>query len=137
MKRVFADTNVFLRFLTRDEEGQFERAGHLFAAAAEGRVALVTGPPVLFELAWTLRRAYKVPRERCLDVLSALAALRGLTLLDRERVEAALALARQNGREFADAYIAASASATAEALATFDRADFARLGVELWEWEGG
>ena len=28
------------------------------------KISLVTGPPVLFEIAWTLRSAYDLPREK-------------------------------------------------------------------------
>ena len=59
----FADANVFLRFLTVDDEGHHQRAVRLFEAARSGECRLVTGPPVLFELAWTLRAAYKTPKD--------------------------------------------------------------------------
>lgn len=57
-KTVFVDSNVFLRFFTVDDAGQHERAAQLFEKAAAGKVKLVTGPPVRFEIAWTLRSAY-------------------------------------------------------------------------------
>lgn len=135
MKRVFVDTNVFLRFLTQDDQGQSEQAERLFRAAAAGEVRLVTGPPVLFELAWTLRRAYRVSREGCLDVLASVLALDGLELLDQETACAAVELARDNGQEFADAYIAASARGM-DGIATFNEGDFRRLGATLYEWPG-
>jgi predicted nucleic acid-binding protein len=130
----FVDTNVFLRFLTLDDEGHHARAARLLASAARGERRLVTGPPVLFELAWTLRAAYKVPRARVLEILKAVFATPGLTLTDSPLVAEALTLASTTDSEFADAYIAA-ASRTAECagVATFNRKDFAKLGVELAE----
>lgn len=126
----FVDTNVFLRFLTVDDRGQHERAARLFEAARRGECRLVTGPPVLFELAWTLRAAYKVPRDRVLEVLSAVFAMPGMSLTDAPLVAAALGLAAATGAEFADAYIAADCRAAAcDGVATFDRRDFERLGV--------
>lgn len=59
MKSVFVDANVFLRFFTKDDDGQHEQAERLFRAGAEGEVVLISGPPVLFEVAWTLRAAYR------------------------------------------------------------------------------
>ena len=135
MNRVFVDANVFMRFFTRDVEAQSKRASRLFRAAAEGRASLVTGPPVLFEVAWTLRSAYKRPREEVLDVLGRILALPGLELTDRPVVEEALRIARQRGGEFADAYIAASLVASgAQEMATFNRKDFKKLGVPLSEF---
>lgn len=134
MTRIFVDTNVFLRFLTLDDAGQGELAERLFRSAAAGEVALVTGPPVLFELAWTLRRAYRMPRDRTLTILTSMLAWEGLTLVDRPLVEAALERARRAGEEFADAYLVATAEAEGAAVATFDQRDFRALGATLHPW---
>lgn len=135
MKRLFVDTNVFLRFLTVDDQGQADRAEALLLAARAGEVELVTGPPVLFEVAWTLRSAYKVPRARCLEILASLLSLDGLTVTDHALVLDAIDRARQAGEDFADAYVAASAEALgAEGVATFNIRDFERLGAQVYAW---
>jgi predicted nucleic acid-binding protein len=131
--RVFVDANVFLRFFTADDMGQAARAEHVFRRAAAGELALVTGPPVLFELVWTLRSAYKQSKIQVLTALKAVLAISGLELSDRTIVEEAVRLASASGQEFADAYIAASVSATGtDELATFNRAHFDRLGTPLY-----
>jgi predicted nucleic acid-binding protein len=131
----FVDTNVFLRFLTLDDEGHHVRAARLLESAARGERRLVSGPPVLFELAWTLRAAYKVPRARVLEILKAVFATPNLTLTDSHLVAEALSLASETDSEFADAYIAAaSRAAECSGVATFNRKDFAKLGVELAEF---
>jgi predicted nucleic acid-binding protein len=61
-RRIFVDANVFLRFFTRDDESQQKRSEGLFRSAAAGEAALITGPPVLFEVAWTLRSVYDLPK---------------------------------------------------------------------------
>jgi len=133
MTRVFGDSNVFLRFFTHDDRGQHSRAAELFKKAANGTLLLLTGPPVLFEIAWTLRAAYKLRGEQILDVLSRILTLPGLHMADAALAEEALRLARLTKLEFADAYIAASARASgAEAVATFNRRDFQRLGSALY-----
>jgi predicted nucleic acid-binding protein len=132
MKAWFVDTNVFLRFLTVDDRGQHTRAAGLFGSAARGEQALASGPPVLFELAWTLRAVYKMPRIKVLEVLSAVFALPGLTLTDSALVAQALSLAAETDTEFADAYIAAnSRAADCSGVATFNQKDFTKLGVDL------
>jgi predicted nucleic acid-binding protein len=134
MKAWFVDTNVFLRFLTTDEQGQHQKAVRLFEAARREECRLVTGPPVLFELAWTLRAAYKTPKARVIEVLSAVFAMPGMTLMDAALIAEALTLASAAGSEFADAYVAASSRADGcSGVATFNRKDFARLGIELAE----
>jgi predicted nucleic acid-binding protein len=135
MIRVFVDTNVFLRFLTQDDAGQSEKAERLFLDARDGRLRLVTGPPVLFELVWTLRRAYKVARGKTLEILSSLLAWEGLELTDRALVEAAVERARASGQEFADAYAACVADAAgAGSIATFNQRDFEALAARLHAW---
>lgn len=62
-----------------------------------------TGPPVFFELAWTLRAAYKTPNKRVLEILSAVFAMPGMTLTDAPLVADALTRALATGSEFADA----------------------------------
>jgi predicted nucleic acid-binding protein len=130
----FVDTDVFLRFLTLDDDGQHAKAVQLLESAARGERRLVTGPPVLFELAWTLRAAYKVPRAQVLVILKAVFAMPGLTLTDSLLVAESLSLASEADSEFADAYIAtASRAAECPGVATFNRKDFAKLGVDLAE----
>jgi len=132
MSLIFVDSNVFLRLFTRDDEQQYERSYRLFSEAATGAVSLVTGPPVLFDLAWRLRTTYKMPREAILDVLRRIVATPGLELVDRALVEDAVALADATGQEFADAYVAASTRASgADAVATFNREHFEKLGATL------
>ena len=90
---------------------------------------------MFFELVWTLRRAYKVPREQSLDIVDSLLALAGLEILDRATALVATELARTCGQEFADAYIVAAArEVAAENIATFNERDFRRLRAKLHSW---
>ena len=135
MKTVFVDTNVFLRFFTLDDEGQHDQAAQLFKMADEELCQLLTGPPVLFEIAWTLRAAYDQPKEKVIEVLSAIAALKNLRLTDADLVEEAIARARSSNQEFADAYLSALAkSAGAEEIATFNRKHFEGLGDRVFSF---
>lgn len=132
MTSVFVHSNLFLRLFANDDHAQCEKAARLFARAREGRVRLVSGPPVLFEIAWTLRSRYRKSGETVLDVIEAMLATPGLDLLDHDRTAAALKLARTTDMEFADAYVAVSArDGGCDALATFNRADFKKSGVAL------
>ena len=132
MKTVFVDTNVFLRFFTRDEAGQHKRAVALFRDAEKGRISLVTGPPVLFEIAWTLQAAYKQPNDKILSAVEATKTFSGMTSTDGPIVENAVFIARNSGQAFADAYLAALAeSVGADELATFNTKHFSELSMPL------
>jgi predicted nucleic acid-binding protein len=128
----FVDANIFLRFLTIDDQGQHGQAARLLAKASRGDLQLVCGPPVLFELSWTLRAAYKVPREKVVEILSAVYSMHGLAMTDAHLVETALTFADTAGVEFPDAYIAAGVlAAECDGLATFNRKDFAKMKIKL------
>lgn len=132
MKTWFIDSNVLLRFFTSDDAGQNERASALIKSAAEGDVRLVCGPQVLFEVAWTLRAAYRVSKGQVLEALNMLYALPGLEFTDASIVGPALTTAAVSGVEFADAYIAESARAGGcDGIATFNLKDFNRLGLPI------
>jgi predicted nucleic acid-binding protein len=132
MKPVFVDANLFLRFFTRDDETHHRKAVSFFKRVSAGQIRVLTGPPVLFEVAWTLRSAYHQPSEKVLEVLGAILSLPGLKMTDTHLVSQALDLARNSGIEFADAYIAASAAEAGAVVGTFNRRHFEHLNLELY-----
>jgi len=132
MDTVFVDTNVFLRYLTKDDTTQAAKAKKLFQKAQSGQVKLVTGPPVFFELAWTLKVRYKLSLSEILDILETLVTTAWLSLPDKDLVEKAVALAIKSNQDFADAYIHTSAEKLGvKGVATFNRKHFTRLGTYL------
>ena len=108
------DTNVVIRYLTRDDARQFARASALIRN--EDVFVCTT---VLLECEWVLRRAYQYSRERIVDALRSLAGLPSVTLEDPT-----LALQALNwlagGMDFADALHLAKA-VDCEAFVSFDR----------------
>ena len=131
----FVDSNVFVRLFTEDEPEKMKQAAALFKRAENNYIDLVVGPPVLFEVAWTLASTYKIPRGKILDVLEVIISFPNLKTLDKELVIAAISLARETGCEFADAYIAATAqSVKVDDVATFNKKHFKKLGVDLYSF---
>ncbi|MDR3280985.1 MAG: PIN domain-containing protein [Synergistaceae bacterium] len=135
--RTFVDANVFLRlFVEKDNPEQIVRSERLFAQARAGNIDLMTGPPVFFEIAWTLAYRYKVPNAAILDLLEAILAFPNLKVIDRNLVMAAIYLAKEKGGSFADSYIAASASDNdADNIATFNSKHFNKLAATLYVFE--
>ncbi len=133
--KVVLDANVILRVIAEDEPGQARKAAGVFEAAAKGKLELYVTPPVLFEVAWTLRRAYGSSRvKRCSKHYQTCApATAGVTLSDQAVVEQALATAQSSGLEFADAYITAVVrlGIGITKVATFNAKDFKRSGMDL------
>jgi predicted nucleic acid-binding protein len=134
MKKYFVDSNVFLRFLTKDDPNHARAAEKLFLAAKNGEVELYCGPPVLFEIAWVLRSFYKVPPADVLDTLEAIIAIPNLKILDADLVSGAIALAREKECGFADSYIALTARKKGLEMATFNTRHFKKLEVGLYSF---
>jgi predicted nucleic-acid-binding protein len=118
---VTLDTNVWVRYLTNDDELQARRAMKLL----ERSEAVFLPKTVLLELEWVLRAAYRV---KPTDIHRSLLQILGLPMVVAEcagQIAAALELYAQ-GYDFADALHLAS-SDTAQAVYTFDE-HFARKG---------
>jgi predicted nucleic-acid-binding protein len=111
---VAADTNVIVRFLTRDDSAQAARAASLLSS----RLVWIS-KTVLLETAWVLRSLYGF------GVIEVNEALKGFAGLSNVRVEDAMAVASAfewtaMGIDFADALHLASSAGTNRFL-TFDR----------------
>ena len=130
----FVDTNYFVRIFVADDEKQTEQAIALFKRAEAGSVKLMTLSHILFELAWTLARRYKVSREGIIERLEAVMTIPNLYISDREIVNDALRRAKRTDSEFADSYIVAAATkAGVDNVATFNTKHFSRLGAMMYE----
>jgi predicted nucleic-acid-binding protein len=117
--RVAIDTNVLVRFLTRDDERQAQLARSAIGSTDQ----VVVSTTVLCETVWVLSRAFKLPRRRIAEVLRAFVASDRVEV-DRPDVEAGLAYLSR-GHDFADAVILRHAEQSrVDRLVTFDR-DFA------------
>jgi predicted nucleic-acid-binding protein len=120
------DTNVVVRYVTRDHPAQFAAA----CVAMEQRAAWLSVTVVL-EVEWVLRSVYRFPPS---DVAHALRLVAGLPSVELEApAELDLALRwHERGMEFADALHLARA-AHCQGMDTFDR-DFikaaARIGLQ-------
>jgi predicted nucleic-acid-binding protein len=115
------DTNVLVRFLTRDDIDQFAAASALMKSFTAEKPGFV-GREVLVELVWVLERAYNYPR---LDVALALEALLAAIELHVEAADdasRAIVRYRDQGLDFSDLMIvAAGRRVGADTLATFDK----------------
>ena len=74
----FADTNLFLRFLTNDIPDQADQVEALLHHAAKGEVKLVTTAMVISEIVWTLESFYQTPKAEIQDKVLAILNTPGL-----------------------------------------------------------
>lgn len=104
MTKTFIDTNIFLRYLTKDDPIKYERCRELFKKALEGETALATSGIVIAELVWTLLSYYKVPKNDVIDKISIIVATEGIDIPDRNIIADALVLYGRNKIDYIDAY---------------------------------
>ena len=110
------DTNVILRFLTRQPKAQFEAARALFQKGD-----LFVSTPVVMEVYFTLTGSVlSFSDDQALAALDAVLQLPGVTVHNADEVFTAIGYARQ-GMPFKDACVLAF-STPATSLLTFDKA---------------
>jgi predicted nucleic-acid-binding protein len=118
------DTNVLARFYLRDDVVQWRIAADVLSAGD-----VFVPKTVILELEWVLRYVADQPADKVIDCLAHLIALPGITVEDREEIEAAVDHCR-NGIDLADALHVAASKACGELL-TFDDRGFARRARKL------
>ncbi|MEO6061431.1 MAG: PIN domain-containing protein [Thermoflexales bacterium] len=126
--RVFADTNLFLRFLTRDVPAQATEVRHLFERAARGEITLICNAMVIAEIVWTLTSIYKLARIDIAEKVLAILNTPGLEVESARLLSQAVTDFAERNVDFIDAYNAAwSVVNGLDAICTFDRKHFQRL----------
>jgi uncharacterized protein len=103
-EKYFVDTNLFLRYLTRDDPGKYGRCRELFKKAVEGEISLHTSEMVIAELIWTLLSYYKVPKAEVIEKVSIIVSTPNLHVANKAIVADSLILYGQKNVDFIDAY---------------------------------
>jgi predicted nucleic-acid-binding protein len=85
-ERVFADTNLFLRYLTNDVPAQADAVSSLLEQAERGELVLVTNALVMAEIVWTLDSYYQLPKAEIEEKLLAVLNTPGLEVIDSDIV---------------------------------------------------
>jgi predicted nucleic-acid-binding protein len=125
------DTNVLVRFLTQDDDAQFQVAAGLIEGCTRDVPGYVCRE-VMIELVWVLERAYKYSREEIAEALLSIVTASQLSVENAQDIASVVNLYRDEGYDFADLMIRQSAQrAENRILKTFDQ-KLAKLdGVEL------
>ena len=79
----FLDANVFLRYLTRDDEAKAEACYRLFQRASQGEEDLFTSEAIITEVVYVLssnRAPYRLSHDEIRSRLAPLLTLRGLSI---------------------------------------------------------
>lgn len=88
----FVDTNILLRYFTRDDEAKARQPLSLLTCVEDGEETVVTSVLVIFETVFSLERSYKVPKAKIVSLLSPILHLPDFQLADMELMLRALLL---------------------------------------------
>jgi predicted nucleic acid-binding protein len=129
MTRPYVDTNVIVRYVTRDDQRLAQQAATIIEQLETGALSATTCEAVLVETVYVLtsRTLYNLPRQTVAAYLTQFVMLRGLRLSDKSTYLRALSLYGSTSLDFSDALIVAHMEKDgATTLYSFDR-DFDRL----------
>jgi Predicted nucleic-acid-binding protein, contains PIN domain len=104
MKKRFIDTNIFLRYLTRDDPSKYDNCREIFKKAIEGKIALVTSGMVIAELVWTLLSYYKIAKADIVEKVTIIVSTENLFIPDKNIIADALVLYSRKNIDYIDAY---------------------------------
>jgi predicted nucleic acid-binding protein len=118
----YVDSNVILRYLTREPPEMAEAAQKVFSSAERGEVRLLVSTVTLAEVVWVLSSVYDLTRSAITAQLLALVTAQGLETDDQDQMTLALSLYRDKNIDFTDALLAAhSLFAGPPVVYSFDR----------------
>ena len=121
------DTNVLVRYLTRDDPAQYAKAAAAIDRALDRDERFLVNTAVLCELVWVLGAAYDYSREEIADALEQLFATAQFEIERVDDARQALRDFRTTKADFSDALIGRiNRSLGAAYTVTFDR-DLKRL----------
>jgi uncharacterized protein len=102
----FVDTNVFLRFLSRDDEEKATRCQELFVKASLGEISLYTSELVVAELVWVLQspKNYGLKPAKIRDILLPLLTQQHINLPNKKLYPLILELFATRDIDYIDAY---------------------------------
>ena len=127
-ERVFADTNLFLRYLTNDIPAQADAVEELLRRASDGEIVLVINSLVIAEIVWTLESYYGLARGSIKDKVLAILNTPGIEAAEGDLLLQAIFWYEDKNVDFIDAFDAAWMLTQGLAtIYTFDRKHFSRI----------
>lgn len=125
---VFADTNLFLRYLTNDVPAQADAVETLLQRAAKGKINLVTTVMVIAEIVWTLESYYELDKKEIQVMVLGILNTDGLEVIDSDLMLQAIVPYADKNVDFIDAFNAAwMVKNDVDKIYTFDQKHFNRF----------
>jgi predicted nucleic-acid-binding protein len=115
------DTNILVRYLTRDDEQQWQQAESYINATLTAEETCFISNIVLCELIWVLRSAYRIPREELIIALEKILRTSHFDFEDKAAIWKAFQQFQKGKADFSDYLIGqVNHQAGCSETATFD-----------------
>jgi predicted nucleic-acid-binding protein len=115
------DTNVLIRYLTRDDQSQYEKARRLIVREVSNGELVLVSMLVLLETERVLRSRYELAKPEIVAAFSALLDTADMTFEDEPSVESAVYSWKDSAADFSDCLIESrNRRLGCRATATFD-----------------
>lgn len=122
MKKALIDSNVILRYLTKDPPEMAEAARQAFDHAQNGKVTLLLTVLTVAEVVWVLESFYGHPKDKIAEIMVQFLFCDGLEVDELDMIIEALNLYQHKNLDFADAFLAAIALRKGpQAIYSFDQ----------------
>lgn len=125
--RVYADTNLFIRFFTGDPDNQAQESRKFLDQVSRGKYELYVCDLIIAEIIYVLESIYHLDRYSIVEKILAIAEIDNTVIENRQVVLKALDLYEEKNIDFIDAYLVShSVKNNCDTVFTFDR-DFKKI----------
>jgi len=121
-KKVYAGTNIFLRYLTSEPAEQAQKVTGFFNKVESGEYILFVCDFVISELVYVLEKVFELDKKELCEKIKILMLRKNIVLENTQVIFSALDCYRDLNVDFTDAYIYChSARNNANSFFTFDK----------------
>ena len=126
-ERIYADTNIFIRFFADDMPEQTKISKKILKGLLEDKYELYVCNLVFAEIVYVLESYYKLDKKDILDKMFAILKFKNLVVENKSIIVEALEIYNDKNIDFTDAYMACHArKAGCNRLFSFDK-DFTKI----------
>lgn len=104
MKKIFIDTNIWLRYFLQDHKPHNQKSIKIVKDLKKGEYKGLTSSLVIAEVIWTLSSFYKASKEEIVDRIESILSIPNLDIDDKSYIQKAIKLFSINNIEFIDCY---------------------------------
>ena len=120
--RVYADTNLFIRFFTGDPDNQTQESRKFLNQVSRGKYELFICDLIIAEIIYVLESIYHLDRNAVVEKILAIVETDNTIIENRQVILRALDLYEEKNIDFIDAYLAShSVKNNCDTIFTFDR----------------